>query len=391
MGSRISPVSTAVARVLLGFCSCVLALFLTAGQAAAQVGNIDLSLNLIYDDQGDPASAGTWEVVAKADQSGLRNLTFALLDISPDLNEVSFGLPAGKVNGSSVNNAGFDFNVRQAGFGSSVQITASQLPLIPENLAPGEELDIFYGVGNFTDGSPDFAGQPMDTMSIGPTFTTLADVTGVAWASTALTGGTGDFLGDTDWDAAVSVATGRFLPTQRPSFLPTFVEEGEPQNIIDLFGGSVWTSVGGSNTLGDQSSSTIITSIVRDNLNPIPDYNDDGLVNALDYALWRDTLGNMAPADIRADGDGNGVVDTADYDLWKASFGVVVPGLGSGSIVTVPEPSGLATAAVLLASIGLFHRKKQVFYASGHVFGKKREYRKKLLDTHGLASHNAAS
>ena len=55
------------------------------------------------------------------------------------------------------------------------------------------------------------------------------------------------------------------------------------------------------------------------------DYNSNGIVDAADYTVWRDTLGSTS--DFRADGSGStpgvpdGVVDALDYDFWKANFG----------------------------------------------------------------------
>ena len=51
------------------------------------------------------------------------------------------------------------------------------------------------------------------------------------------------------------------------------------------------------------------------------DYNGSGLVDAVDYAIWRDTLGDSVAQGTGADGNGNGVIDTADYDLWRENFG----------------------------------------------------------------------
>ena len=63
------------------------------------------------------------------------------------------------------------------------------------------------------------------------------------------------------------------------------------------------------------------------------DYNSNGLVDAADYTVWRDTLGSTT--DARADGSGSiagvpdGVVDSLDYDFWKSNFGQELL-LGSG-------------------------------------------------------------
>jgi hypothetical protein len=63
--------------------------------------------------------------------------------------------------------------------------------------------------------------------------------------------------------------------------------------------------------------------------NPLAgDYNFDGVVNAGDYTVWRNTLGSTN--DLRADGSGetfgvpDGVVDELDYAFWKANFGNVI-------------------------------------------------------------------
>ena len=73
------------------------------------------------------------------------------------------------------------------------------------------------------------------------------------------------------------------------------------------------------------------------------DYNQNGIVDAADYSLWRDTLGEMG-MDLAADGNENGQVDDADYGVWRAHFGNTAK-LGGGAFVGVsgtigvPEPT----------------------------------------------------
>jgi hypothetical protein len=50
------------------------------------------------------------------------------------------------------------------------------------------------------------------------------------------------------------------------------------------------------------------------------DYNQDGLVDAADYGVWRDNLGQTGP-ELRADGNRDNVVDAIDYDIWRNNFG----------------------------------------------------------------------
>ncbi len=60
------------------------------------------------------------------------------------------------------------------------------------------------------------------------------------------------------------------------------------------------------------------------------DYNQNNVVDAADFVLWRKTLGTTGvPAYSGADGDGDGMVDQDDYGVWRAHFGQTV-GAGSG-------------------------------------------------------------
>lgn len=72
------------------------------------------------------------------------------------------------------------------------------------------------------------------------------------------------------------------------------------------------------------------------------DYNGNGVVDAPDYAVWRDSLGQEG-IDLPADGSGNGTVDENDFNIWRANFGAQ-QGAGSSSAQIVPEP---ATAMLL--------------------------------------------
>jgi hypothetical protein len=73
------------------------------------------------------------------------------------------------------------------------------------------------------------------------------------------------------------------------------------------------------------------------------DYNGDGLVDAADYTVWRDTQGSES--DLTADGTGDGVVDIADYNRWAIEYGSAVAPPAS---LALPEPTGLVTAAIAL-------------------------------------------
>lgn len=73
------------------------------------------------------------------------------------------------------------------------------------------------------------------------------------------------------------------------------------------------------------------------------DYNSDGVVDAADYTVWRDTLNSTT--DLRADGDESGTIDSADYQLWKDNFTGGTP----SAAALIPEPGTLWLASLLLA------------------------------------------
>ena len=89
---------------------------------------------------------------------------------------------------------------------------------------------------------------------------------------------------------------------------------------------------------------------------PTGDYNNDGLVDAADYTVWRNTLGESAvPPGSGADGDESGVIDAGDYLFWKERYGDVIT-TGSGSLAVVPEPASLFLMIAGLAPLFIRQR-----------------------------------
>jgi hypothetical protein len=103
-------------------------------------------------------------------------------------------------------------------------------------------------------------------------------------------------------------------------------------------------------TLGEFSSINDATFELLQATNLLPpegvpgDYNDDGIVNAADYVVWRNNLGGTT---LPNEGASPGVIDIEDYSFWRSSYG---NGGGGGSIqaVNVPEPCTLCLIAALL-------------------------------------------
>ena len=67
------------------------------------------------------------------------------------------------------------------------------------------------------------------------------------------------------------------------------------------------------------------------------DFNNDGIVNAADYTVWRNQYGDTGPS-LDSDANGNGVVDQLDYEIWVANYAIST---SSTSTVSVPEPFSL--------------------------------------------------
>jgi hypothetical protein len=84
------------------------------------------------------------------------------------------------------------------------------------------------------------------------------------------------------------------------------------------------------------------------------DYNDNGVVDAADYTVWRDNLGGAAGT-LTNDVDG-GMIGQAQYETWKANFGMTTA-MGQGALGhdAVPEPAAwilLIAAFLSIAGAG---------------------------------------
>jgi hypothetical protein len=143
----------------------------------------------------------------------------------------------------------------------------------------------------------------------------------------------------------VSLATGAFAPGSTPGIVGGAAE--------------VYTSLGTSTTVGNTATISGANFIVNPMLRIIGgiggDYNGNGIVDAADYSVWRDHLGQ--PFQLQNEGpDTPGEVTAEDYDFWKANFGLGSPGSASGGTMggpgslPVPEPGALV---LLLGASGM--------------------------------------
>jgi len=105
----------------------------------------------------------------------------------------------------------------------------------------------------------------------------------------------------------------------------------------------------------------------------VGDYNANGVVDAADYTVWRNTLGQSGTG-LAADGSGNGQVGDEDYVLWKQNFGAPLgAGSGAGSVGTlasriVPEPASFLLTTLAIAAIFLKRRTSNRQFAAIYRF-----------------------
>ena len=90
-------------------------------------------------------------------------------------------------------------------------------------------------------------------------------------------------------------------------------------------------------------------------LSAIPgDFNNDFVVDARDYVVWRKNVGQ--PAGTLANDTSGQVIGSTQYDAWRSNFGATA-GSGSGIATSlqgqtaVPEPSAIALALICGAAI----------------------------------------
>jgi hypothetical protein len=101
------------------------------------------------------------------------------------------------------------------------------------------------------------------------------------------------------------------------------------------------------------------------------DYNSDGIVDAVDYTVWRNHFNQSFTLDNEKPGAATpGLVDQEDYLFWKQSYGNTSSGSGGISVISttegstplsVPEPATIlaAVAGALLLALSQSRRLRQ--------------------------------
>ncbi|QDT68884.1 Phage Tail Collar Domain protein [Planctomycetes bacterium MalM25] len=98
----------------------------------------------------------------------------------------------------------------------------------------------------------------------------------------------------------------------------------------------------------EESALTVANLPEHSHLISVPgDYNNNGVVDAADYTVWRDNVGQ--PAGTLPNDEDGGDIGPAQYDTWAANYGL--PGFTPPPSTAVPEPSAVGLA--MLGLIGL--------------------------------------
>jgi T5SS/PEP-CTERM-associated repeat protein len=184
----------------------------------------------------------------------------------------------------------------------------------------------------------------------------LADLTFTSASALVMAAGVSDMTDTSSHLAVDGIATlgGNFTVNLGGSFTPTL---GQSFNLISAAGVSgtfatttLPTIPGGTLEFDIVYHPTSVEMLVQ----PVPggsgtptvpgDFNGNGVVDAADYTVWRDSLGRTGTG-LPADADKNGTVDAADYSVWKTNFGHTASGSGAGAgshgsaLGAVPEPT----------------------------------------------------
>jgi hypothetical protein len=85
------------------------------------------------------------------------------------------------------------------------------------------------------------------------------------------------------------------------------------------------------------------------------DYNENGLVDAADYVVWRKQFGSPTALP----NDDTPGVGNDDYARWRARFGNTLSGSGASVSVAIPEPGSLAMLTVAMGIVTSVKRRRE--------------------------------
>jgi autotransporter-associated beta strand protein len=183
-------------------------------------------------------------------------------------------------------------------------------------------------------------------------------------ASNSWTGDTTVLSGPTTGTSVLSLtnptlADGRdvFLSATRTALDLTFAATDTIRSLY-FDGVAQATGIWGATGSGAAHETSLITGTGFLNVVGLPsggvdgDFNDNGVVDAGDYVLWR------AGGPLQNEVDSPGIVNAQDYLDWRARFGNSGSGSGLGSSAAIPEPAAAVLLAFALTASMMSSRKR---------------------------------
>lgn len=230
----------------------------------------------------------------------------------------------------------------------------------------GTDTDTVWQIGDLNTDST-FAGAIVDDDPSTPE--ALSHVTKVGTGTLTLSGAN-TYTGDTTVEDGTLSLTTAFLADTADVFVgatATLDLDHALTDVIDsLYFGNTPQAIGTYSATGSGLGTDFfvdwitgtgildVTTLGASLANP-GDFNGDGVVDAIDYAVWRENLG-LSNVALNGNGtdDPSGLVVSADFDLWRDNFGANY-NQASGAAPT-PEPS--AMVSLLLACLAIVGRRR---------------------------------
>ncbi len=180
--------------------------------------------------------------------------------------------------------------------------------------------------------------EPGSLFDFGLSGATKADGTGALGQYSAINSGSANLAGDLN----VSLLDG-YVPATTTSFeIITGLRAGNFDNVtFPVVPGLMWR-------INYNPNSVVIRALVG----LTADFNNSGIVDAADLAIWQSSYGINALADADNDGDSDG----EDFIEWQRQLGLSPP--ISASTVAVPEPSTFVLA--LMSAMGIWSQRRSI-------------------------------
>jgi hypothetical protein len=151
--------------------------------------------------------------------------------------------------------------------------------------------------------------------------------------------------------ALADLGAGMFTPSAGNTFTLLTASEGVGGMFDELIlpGGFQWKV--------DYNDDSVVLSVLGLGLSG--DYNKDGVVDAADFVVWRNSAGEVGSG-LAADGNGDQVVNQDDYAVWRSNFGRTSMGAGFAEIgaTSVPEPASQFVALVAACGLALSRTRR---------------------------------